>query len=228
VSLVDPAILTELAGFSTPSVANGIETFAVRGRHVGFADHRIQCRFPDLGPVVGFAATARIRAREDLPGTSRADLWRHVVSIPEPRVIVVEDLDEPGGVGSFWGEVNANIFRALGCTAVVTNGGVRDLPEMESLGFQAFSGTISVSHAYVRVVEIGQPVRVGGLEVRPGDVLHGDRHGVLSIPSSLASALPDAVRAVEAGEREIIDFCQSTAFSLDGLVELGRRHWPER
>ncbi len=165
---LDPAILTELAGFSTPSVANAIETFAMRGQHEGFADHTIKCRFPGLAPVVGFAVTARIRAKENAPGMGRADLWRHVVSIPEPRIVVVEDLDEPSGVGSFWGEVNANVFRALGCTAVVTNGGVRDLPEMEALGFQAFSGAISVSHAYVRVVEIGRPVVVGGLEVSPG------------------------------------------------------------
>ena len=140
------------------------------------------------------------------------------MSVPAPRIVVVEDLDDPGGVGSFWGEVNANVFRALGCVGVVTNGGVRDLQEMEALGFQAFSSTICVSHAYVRVVEVAQAVIVGGLEVRPGDLLHGDRHGIVNVPVSIVSDLPAAVRAIELDERETIGFCQSPGFSFDGLV----------
>ncbi|MFZ0173904.1 MAG: RraA family protein [Acidimicrobiales bacterium] len=209
----------ELASFSTPSIANGIETFGVRPRHEGFMNGSIRCQFPRLGPVVGHAATARIRAGAKDEGDSlhASELWRHVMSVPEPRIVVVEDLDDPSGVGSFWGEVNANVFRALGCAAVVTNGGVRDLPEMEALGFQAFASSICVSHAYVRVVAVALPVTVGGLQVRAGDLLHGDRHGVVSIPHSIASELPAAVRAIEVAERELIAFCQSPQFSLEGL-----------
>ena len=214
----------ELATFSTPSIANGIETFEVRPRDEGFMDGSIRCRFPGLGPVVGYAATARIRATAKDQGDrlNSSELWRHVLSVPAPRIVVVEDLDEPSGLGSFWGEVNGNVFRALGCSAVVTNGGVRDLVEMEALGFQAFSSRICVSHAYVRVVEVGQPITVGGLEVRPGDLLHGDRHGIVSIPISIAAELPAAVRAIELAERDTIGFCQSSEFSLDGLIARDR------
>jgi 4-hydroxy-4-methyl-2-oxoglutarate aldolase len=218
-TFVDSETLAEIATMSSPSVANAIERFQVRPRDTGFMDGTIVCRFPDLGPLVGYAVTARIRAvgrGDHLPATQ---LWQHILTIPEPRIVVIEDLDDPPGVGSFWGEVNSNIHHALGCRGVITNGGVRDLPEMESLGFRAFSSVISVSHAYVRIVEVGMPVEVGGLRVSPGDLLHADRHGVVLVPNDIASELPDAVRAVEAAERTVIDFCQSPVFTVEGLYE---------
>jgi regulator of RNase E activity RraA len=212
--------LVELATMSTPSIANGIERFKLRPNDTGYMDGTIACRFPKLGPLVGHAVTARIRAAgkaDQLAG--RVDLWRHALDIPEPRVVVIEDLDNPPGIGSFWGEVNANVFRALGCRGVITNGGVRDLPEMEALGFHAFSSLLSVSHAYVRVVEIGAPVRVGGLTIHPRDLLHADRHGVVLVPTEIASQVPDAVRAVEAEERRFIEFLQSPTFTAEKLIE---------
>jgi regulator of RNase E activity RraA len=212
--------LVELATMSSPSVANGIERFKLRPNDTGYMDGTIICRFPMLGPLVGYAVTARIRARGKPGQPPRpTDLWRHALGIPEPRVVVIEDLDEPPGVGSFWGEVNANVFRALGCRGVITNGGVRDMSEMEALGFHAFSSVLSVSHAYVRVVEVGVPVRVGGLTVHPGDLLHGDRHGVVLVPTQVASQVPDAVRAVEAEERRFIDFLQSPTFTAEKLIQ---------
>ena len=104
------------------------------------------------------------------------------MKVPAPRVVVVEDLDEPSGVGSLWGEVNANMHKAMGCVGVVTNGSVRDLDEVEPLGFHFFAQHVRVSHSYVHIVEVGTPVRIGGLTVRPGDLLHGDKHGVTNIP----------------------------------------------
>jgi regulator of RNase E activity RraA len=212
--------LVELATMSSPSVANGIERFKLRPNDTGYMDGTIICRFAKLGPLVGYAITARIRATGRADQQPRTpDLWRHALSIPEPRLVVIEDVDQPPGVGSFWGEVNANVFRALGCRGVITNGGVRDLPEMEALGFHAFSSVLSVSHAYVRVVEVGVPVGVGGLTVHPGDLLHGDRHGVVLVPAEIASQVPDAVRAVEAEERRFIDFLQSPTFTTEKLIE---------
>lgn len=220
---VHPALLDELRRYPTPAVSNGIETFAVRSRADQFTGGSVTCRFPDLGPMVGYAATARIRAAEAGEATPVAQLWEHVSKVPEPRIVVVQDLDDPPGVGSFWGEVNSNIFRALGAIGTVTNGCVRDLAEMEGLGFHAFAGSVGVSHAYVHVVEVGNPVTVDGLTVRPGALLHGDRHGVLSVPSEVAPDLPDAIRRIESREREIIELCQSPDFSVAALAAVLQR-----
>lgn len=208
---LDTRVLDELRRFTTPSVANGIETFEIRGRNEGFMDASIRCMLPDLGPVLGYAATATIRAAT--PGDSAdRDLWAHVHSIAAPRVVVVQDLDDPAGRGSYWGEVNSNIFRAFGAIGVITNGCVRDLDEMSALGFHAFAGSVGVSHAYVHVVGVGLPVTVGGVEVRPGDLLHGDKHGVLSIPLDIADRLPEAIRNLEAAERSVIDMFRGDDF----------------
>ena len=215
---LDRSVLDELRSFSAPSLSNGIETFDVRPRNEGFADGTVRCMFPELGARIGYAVTATMRGAAEGDRIPPSALWEHVVELPEPRFVVVEDLDDPPGVGCYWGEVNGSIFTALGCVAVVTNGAVRDLTEMRSIGIQAFAGSIAVSHAYNHLVGIGEPVTVGGLSVRPGDLLHGDQHGVLSIPFKIAGELADATRAVEADERELIDFCRSPNFSADALL----------
>lgn len=219
---LSPAVLRALQTLSTPTVANAIETFNIRPRNQGFMDASVRCMLPGLGVMVGYAVTAKIRAAEPpAPGAAvpRRRMWEHILSIPEPRVVVIQDLDDPP-VGSFWGEVNANIHRALGCVGTVTNGGVRDLDEVERLGFHLFASQVHVSHAYVHVVEIGTPVEVGGLTVHPGDLLHGDKHGVIQIPLEIAPDLFRAAKEVETRERRIIEVCQSPDFSIEKLSEL--------
>jgi regulator of RNase E activity RraA len=149
-----------------------------------------------------------------------------VLSIPAPRVIVVHDLDEPRGQGAQWGEVQANIHRALGCAGVVTDGSVRDLDEVRALGFQFAAAHISVSHAYVHMVDFGLPIKVGGLWVKPGDLIHADQHGAVTIPAEIAPRIPEAVVKVEADERKIISLCKSSTFSADGLKQLYKQIRP--
>ncbi len=215
--MVEPSVLAELARFPTPALANGIETFDVRPHNTGYMDSSVRCMFPELGIVQGLAVTATIRASS--PGDDRTrELWRHALSVTAPRLVVVQDLDEPPGVGSFWGEVNSNVFQAFGCVGVVTNGCVRDLDEMKSVGFQAFAGSVGVSHAYVHVAGAGAPVMVGGLEVRPGDLLQADQHGVISIPIEIADALPEAIRTLEARERDVIAMFRAPDFSPESFA----------
>ncbi len=217
-----PEVLRALQTLNTPTVANAIETFDVRPRSTGFMSSDVRCALPNLGVMVGYAATAKIRATlKPEPGAAvnRRVMWEHILSLPEPRVVVIQDLDE-APMGSFWGEVNANIHRALGCVGTVTNGGVRDLDEVEALGFHFFASHIQVSHAYVHVVEVGTPVEVGGMTVNPGDLLHGDKHGVTNIPLEIAAEVFRAAKEVDARERRIIELCQSPDFSIDKLSEL--------
>jgi 4-hydroxy-4-methyl-2-oxoglutarate aldolase len=219
-----PDELAALRAISTPTVCNAIETFDIRPRNEGFMNSTIVCRFPELGPVVGYAVTAKIKASEaPRREVHHSEVWAEFERVPKPSLVVIEDLDYPNPVGSFWGEVNASVYKALGAVGTVTNGGVRDLPEVRATGFRFFSSCVLVSHAYVHVVEYGGPVVVGGLTVRPGDLLHGDEHGVTSIPLEIASDIPKAAQNIEAAERRLIDYARSRASMPDRLAEMYRK-----
>jgi regulator of RNase E activity RraA len=216
-----PDELAALRRFTTCQISDAIETFAVRLRNEGFMDASVRCMFPQLAPMVGYAVTARIRTAEppmterSYPG--RTDWWQYLQSIPVPRVVVLEDLDRRPGSGSCAGEVHAHIFRALGCVGLVTNGAVRDLQAVESVEFQFFAGSVAVSHVYFHLLEFGVPVEVGDLRVSPGDLLHGDRHGVITIPTSIARDLPAAAERIAALESSVLAIADSPNPSLEDL-----------
>ena len=219
-----PEDLAALRAITTPTVCNAIETFEVRLRSEGFMDSTIQCRFPELGAMVGYAVTIKTRASVPPEREIAApEVWAEMDRVPKPWVVVVDDLDYPRPVGSYWGEVNASVYKALGAVGTVTNGGVRDLPEARATGFHFFSFSVLVSHAYVHVVDAGAPVTVGGLTVHPGDLLHGDEHGVTSIPLEIARKLPKAALGLEVRERKLIDYARSDSFSRESLAERYKR-----
>jgi 4-hydroxy-4-methyl-2-oxoglutarate aldolase len=215
------ACLEELRALSSCVVSSAIETFGVRLRNKGFTDSRLHCVFKELPPTVGYAATARIRSSDPpMEGHSyyeRGEWWNSLLKIPPPRVVVIEDLDRPPGLGAFVGEVHANILRALGCVAFVTNGAVRDLPEVDQTGFQMFAGNVSVSHAYSHVFDFGHTVEIAGLTVRPGDLIHGDLHGVQTIPLEIAERVPAEALQILRQRKKLISFCSSDEFSLQKL-----------
>ncbi len=203
------------------TLANAIETFQKRLRNEGFVDHTVRCLFPHLRPMVGYAATIKIRG--SAPPTTgaaysdRTDWWDYIVSLPQPRVAVVQDVASRPSLGSLVGHVHMNILAALHCVGVVTNGSVRDIPAAENAGFHFFAGSVSVSHAYVHIVEIGQPVEIGGLKIQSGDLLHGDLHGVQSIPLDIAARIPAVAAQITAKEQALVALCRSPEFSLERL-----------
>lgn len=218
---LSPLQLDALRQLDTCTVANAIETFNVRLRDVGFADGSVRCLFPKLPPLVGYAATVRIRCAgppaEGRVAVERTEWWNQLLAVPGPRVVVIQDVSERPGFGSFIGEVHARVLQALGCVGVVTNGSVHDLPGVEAAGFRLFAGGVAVSHAYVHIVDFGGPVEVGGLKVKPGDLLHADQHGVLSVPPEIAAAIPAAAARLLERERKVIALCQSKDFTLEQL-----------
>lgn len=219
--------LAKLAELDTCTASNAIERLRVRMRNEGFASG-IHCQFPNLAPMAGYAVTAKIRTSAPPLGGNRCyydrmDWWTYVTSVPGPRVMVLEDIDEEPGFGAFVGEIHANIGQALNCIGCVTNGAVRDLPSVKALGFYLFSGSVAVSHAYAHIVEFGQPVEIRGMPVRSGDLVHGDRHGVQTIPLEIAGEVPAEAARMLVEERELIEFCNSPRFSLDGLARRLRR-----
>jgi 4-hydroxy-4-methyl-2-oxoglutarate aldolase len=205
----------------TCSVSNAIETFDLRLRNEGFADARVRCVFPHLPPVIGYAVTGRIRCGEPpmSGGTyfDRTDWWNYLITIPQPRIVVMEDVDSRPGIGAMIGEVHANILKALGCTAYVSNGGVRDLQGVEPLGFQFFAGNVAVSHAYAHISDFGGTVEIGGLKIVSGDLLHGDRHGLQSVPTSIAARIPAVADRLRREDERVIALCKSPDFSVDRL-----------
>jgi regulator of RNase E activity RraA len=171
--------------------------------------------------MVGYAATIKIRGSApptaNGPYSDRTDWWDYVLSLPVPRVLVVQDVATRVGLGSLVGAVHMNILQVLRCVGVVTNGSVRDIPAAQSAGFHFFAGSVAVSHAYIHVVEIGGPVEIGGLGINSGDLLHGDLHGVQSIPRDIAHQIPAAAAKISAKEQALIALCRSPEFSLERL-----------
>jgi 4-hydroxy-4-methyl-2-oxoglutarate aldolase len=224
---VGPVSLNSLRALDGASIANAIETFDVRLRNEGFADSSIRCLLPALPPAVGYAVTARIRCSSPPPVGhhyhDRTDWWNYIASVPAPRFVVVQDLDEQTGLGAFVGAVHAHILRALGCEGYATNGSVRDVTTVrDGVRLQMFATGVAVSHAFAHIVDFGGPVEIGGLKVDSGDLLFGDEHGVQSIPTAVADELPGVVAGMKTGKQAVIQFCRSREFSIDGLRTLVR------
>jgi 4-hydroxy-4-methyl-2-oxoglutarate aldolase len=213
--------LEKLKEFDSCTISNAIERFNVRLRNDGFLSGVARCRFPRLPPMIGYAATARVRTAS--PPMSqrcyydRMDWWNYVASVPEPRVLVLQDADHNPGLGAFVGEIHAAIGVTLKCLGCLTNGAVRDLPDVEAMGFQTYASHTSVLHAYAHIIEFGQPVEIDSLKISSGDLLHGDRHGIASIPLSIAAKVPKIASDLQREESDLIDFCNPPHFTLQGL-----------
>ncbi len=220
-NVLAPAQLDAIRKFDTCRIANAIETFEIRLRNEGFTRPGLHCLFPELPPMLGYAVTARIRSSNPPPDRhtypDRTDWWAMVKSGPGPRIAVIQDIGPEPGLGAAVGEVHAHILKALGCVGVVTNGAVRDLPAVEAIGFPLFACAVSVSHAYSHLVDFGTPVTIQGLEIRPGDLLFGDRHGVISIPAGIAAEIAAVADEQAEQERRVIELCRSEDVSLEAL-----------
>lgn len=222
-----------LRRFDSCTISNAIELLNLRPRNEGYLrEPVVSCMFPRIPPVAGFAVTARMRAAsQPVHGHCYYDhieWWRYLASLPAPRIIVMLDADDPPGVGALFGELHARICMALNCVGYISNGAVRDLPAIERLGFQLFAGSTSVSHAYAHVVDFGEEVELGGLKIRPGDLLHGDVHGILSVPLEAVKKLPElASRSLDA-ERRLVRTCMDGNFSLERLSETIQEYTEER
>jgi len=218
----------QLKAFDSCLLTDAIESFGVRLRNEGFATVGFRCLFKNLPPTVGYAITCKVRSTDPpMVGSrydERTDWWERIANIPTPRVLVVQDIDHPPGTGAFLGKVHAHILRALGCVGAITNGAARELPGIETSGLQVFARRIAISRAYIHMVEYGGPVEVGNLTIQPGDLLHGDRHGVVTVPQDLVPKLPAAARAIAAKKERLIELCRKPGTTHEemsrGLKEL--------
>jgi regulator of RNase E activity RraA len=201
--------LKRLAQFDTPTISNVIELFDVRPRTEGFMDARIRANFPEMPPMVGFASTASFRSSA-FPGKGDAygTLERQVegfAELPGPAVVVFQDLDEPP-VGATFGEVMCSTYKSFGSVGLITSGGGRDLLQVKALGYPVFTGSTICSHACCHILHVGLPVRVGGLVVNPGDLLHGDANGVTNIPRDIAVEVAAVAQEFVDAEKIVLDY----------------------
>ena len=219
---LSPELIAELTSIDTPTVCNALEVLVPKRRGYGFTTDPLVCARPELKPMVGIARTATIRSAHpsDLAGDAARQLsdgyYAYIDGGAKPSVIVMQDIDARRGYGSFWGEVNSSIHLGLGCVGLVTDGGVRDLPDIAP-GFQMLADRVIPSHAFVHVVDFGRPVDVAGMRVRDGDVIHADQHGAVVIPHDVIAEVKAISQRIARQERVIIEAARQPGFSADEL-----------
>ena len=189
-------VLLKLKRWNTPTIYNGWEQ--ITGADIaGDAFNLEETRdfMPQMGPMVGYAVTVIVEPSNP-DHRKQTTCWdqyrRYVAAATRPKIVVVQDLDKPQVLGSFWGEVNSNIHRSLGCVGTITDGAIRDVDEMTNAGFKALAQRLCVGHAHVCPVRWGCEVTVFGRSVQPGQLIHADKHGFLAVPQADEERLLDA------------------------------------
>lgn len=217
-----PSQLAELAKYDTPTVCNVIELWDIRPRSAGYMDQTIQACFPQLPPMVGYALTSTFRSMApprggDVYGSMTAQI-EQFEGLPGPPVIVFQDLDDPVAAATF-GEVMCTTYQAFGARGLITSGTGRDLDQVEAIRFPVFTRGTTCSHGYCHIISVGVPVTVGGITVYPGELLHGDRNGVSTIPHEIASEVPGACQELMAAEDIVLKYCRGGDVTPKGFAE---------
>ncbi len=223
--MLNPDLLEQLRAFDTPTICNALEVIDNKFRRGDFNTRPLVAPFPDLPPMVGYARTATIRSIHPSEMNSadaraqRIGYYEYVASPPGPQIVVIQDLDGPDvGFGAFWGEVQSTVHKALGCAGVVTDGSIRDIPQWAP-GLNVLAGSIMPSHGYVHLADYGKEVRVAGMLVRSGDLIHADRHGAVVIPHDVAEKVPVACDFMARKEAVILDMARKPGFNAAMLRE---------
>ena len=204
----------------TPTLSNAIELLNIRPRSEGFTPLQIKCQFPEFGRMVGYAVTAHVETVTRLePGDMNRfmELYEALDASPKPGVIAFQEVGGHGDYAAHCGEVMATIFTRLGAVGLVSDCGVRDIPEVRAMGFQYFSRGRVASHAYFRIVRIGVPVQIAGMTIQPGDILHGDENGLLQVPKEESHRIAEMVDKVRTREKALMDYVKGADFTLAGL-----------
>jgi len=232
-----PLDLSRLTQFDTPTICNAIELFEIRPRTEGYMDARIRACFPEMPPIAGYASTATMRCAfpkrsGDVYGSLDEQVARFA-ELPGPPIVVYQDLDDPCIAATF-GEIMCSTYQAFGAAGLITSGGARDLDQVRKIGFPAFSNGSICSHGYSHIVDLHRAVRVGGITIHPGDLIHADTNGVATIPLEIAADLADVAAEYVRAEAIVLDYLRagqpdSKAFAearramMDEFASLSRR-----
>lgn len=230
--------LLQLKRWNTPTIYNGWEQITQLDAAAAVTNREETIDFmPSMGAMVGYASTLIIEPGNSAHKTQNPMAWdeyrQFIANQVGPQIVVVQDLDRPAVMGSFWGEVNANVHRSLGCVGTIVDGAIRDVDEMTNAGFKALARRLCVGHAHSVPVQWGVSVEVFGTRVEPGQLVHADKHGFIAVPKADESRLLEASLQMDSNECEtVIAAARSTAgLSLEEAVarinaagrEFGRR-----
>jgi regulator of RNase E activity RraA len=212
--------LEALRHIDSPTVSNAVEQFNVRSPVEGYGGWELRCAFPEIGTTVGYAVTCTgdttTASRTGDRGLMR--LWEAIESAPQPAVIVIKDIGGDRSRSCHMGEVMATTAKALGAVACVSDGGLRDVAEVRALGgFQYFSPGFVVSHGHPLICDVNVPVTIAGLDVVPGDLLHGDVNGLLTIPGEIAAEVADEAERIRRVERDVLEFVRRPGLTVEQL-----------
>jgi regulator of RNase E activity RraA len=201
--------LLQLKRWNTPTIYNGWEQITKLDPTAdAFNPEETRDFMPQMGPMVGYAVTVVIEPSNKTHRETNANAWneyrRYVASISGPKIVCVQDLDKPRTIGSFWGEVNSNMHRALGCVGTIVDGAIRDVDEMTNAGFKALARRFCVGHAHVHPVRWNCEVEVFGRKVNPGDLIHADKHGFIVIEPEAQPHILEAARFMDANECQTV------------------------
>ena len=221
---IRPEAVEALSRIDSPTVANAIETFHVRDRTEGYASMALRCQLPELGPMVGYAVTCTVDSTTSGPArpSRRREFFEAVVASPKPVVVVIQAVGPEPTRTCVAGDLAVTTYRTLGAVGLVTDGGIRDLEGIrrQAPGFQVFAAGAVVSHGSLARVDVNTRVTVGGLTVEPGDLLHGDMSGLVSVPLDIAESIVEQARRVLEAEAETFEFLRAAAGrSLDEIDE---------
>lgn len=208
-SIFSPDLLARLRGFDTPTICNVIELFDIRPRNTGFMDARIRACFPEMPPIVGFAATATFRS--SAPPPPGMDVYDNIevqvarfAELSGPAIVVFQDLDDPAVAATF-GEIMCTTYQTFGSVGLITSGAGRDIDQVRKIGYPVFTGGTICAHGYCHTPDVHVPVRVGGMMIYPDDLIHADVNGVTTIPKEIASEVAEVGDAFVAAEAVILD-----------------------
>lgn len=204
----------------SPTLSNAIEDLKIRPRHEGFASELTRCLFPEFGRMAGYAVTAQVETISQMTPTDRGifvDLFEAVHASPKPAVVVFQEIGANPEFSAHCGEVMATLFTRLGAIGLVSDSAVRDIPEVRAIGMHYFARGAVASHGHFHIVRVNVPVHVNGLVVKPGDLLHGDENGLISIPECKLEDLRAAVDDVRAREKKLMDYVKSGEFTIESL-----------
>lgn len=216
---MDTALLDLLTSVDTPTVCNAIEVAQGRRGFDRFTRGTVICTEPEAGAIVGLARTASLSAiappteSPDVIRARRMDYYRYMAEAPKPAIAVVEDLDYPNAIGAYWGEINTTVHKGFGLAGTLTNGVVRDLGDLPK-GYPVIAGSVGPSHGFVHLRSVGQPVRVFGMSVTDGDLIHADRHGALVVPPEVIPDLADAIRKLLETEKLVLEPARAEGFDF--------------